>query len=335
MMAALLISGYAAQAQAAQIDASLIPEYDRAVGTFTGLKVVQIRYEPESAASELFDGRTERVEFSVEGTNSSGISGLISAVNRALVAEESPAQISSANVTYSGVFRGSPDRLLLTYRVELTSTFSGFKLDSNATDRIPMDINWRGFTVNGPVVIESPEFGLVNINQPIGLLEPTFPDFAEKLLQTEASSILLEPILDFEEIGATGMEKWHFLFDPTFSLTGSKGILRGDIGSAKVLSVYSLGECSIREGCPLPKEGDASVTVDGSELDVHFTTPTPNSQIEIAGFTSIEQAGAHQILRVTMEERDAGIPVFTIQVLLVLGGMMGAIAFFVLVKSRK
>ncbi|MGI0014747.1 MAG: hypothetical protein ACREBU_15095, partial [Nitrososphaera sp.] len=126
-----------------------------------------------------------------------------------------------------------------------------------------------------------------------------------------------------------------FLFDPTFSQASSKGVLKGDIGRAKVLSVYSLGECSIREGCPPPKEGDASVTVDGAQLKVHITTPTPNSQIEIAGFTSIEQAGDHQILRVTMDNPAFAIPWFTIQVLLVLGGMMGAVAIFVLVKSRK
>ncbi|MGH9991574.1 MAG: hypothetical protein ACREAZ_02885 [Nitrososphaera sp.] len=332
-IAALTVS--AVQAHAAQIDASLIPEYDRAVGTFTGTKLVQISYEPGSTVSDIFNGRTERIEFSIEGTSSNGIGELIAAVNRALLEEESPAQITGANITYSGVLKGSPDRLLLTYRVELTSTFNGFKLDQNATDRIPMDINWRGFTVDGPVAIESPELGAVNINQPIGLLEATFPEFAEKLLETEASSIMFEPILDFQEIGEMSMEKWHFLFDPTFSQASSKGVLKGDIGRAKVLSVYSLGECSIREGCPPPKEGDASVTVDGAQLKVHITTPTPNSQIEIAGFTSIEQAGDHQILRVTMDNPAFAIPWFTIQVLLVLGGMMGAVAIFVLVKSRK
>ncbi|MGI0016921.1 MAG: hypothetical protein ACREBU_26160, partial [Nitrososphaera sp.] len=198
-IAALTVS--AVQAHAAQIDASLIPEYDRAVGTFTGTKLVQISYEPGSTVSDIFNGRTERIEFSIEGTSSNGIGELIAAVNRALLEEESPAQITGANITYSGVLKGSPDRLLLTYRVELTSTFNGFKLDQNATDRIPMDINWRGFTVDGPVAIESPELGAVNINQPIGLLEATFPEFAEKLLETEASSIMFEPILDFQEIG--------------------------------------------------------------------------------------------------------------------------------------
>jgi len=332
---ALLTSGLAAQAHAAQIDASLIPEYDRAGGTFTGTKFVQISYEPGSVVSDLFNGRTERVEFSIKGTNSSGISELVAAANKALLDAESPARITGANITYSGVLKGGIDRTTLTYRVELTSTFTGFKLDQNAVDAIPMDVNWRGFVVNGPVIIESAEFGKVDVNQPVGLLQVTFPEFAGKIITTDTSAIMSEPILDFTELGEMPLERWHWLFDPTFSLASTGGVIRGDIGRAKVLSVYSLGECSIREGCPPPKEGDASVTIDATPLEVHISTPQPNAQIEIAGFTSIEQAGDHKIIRVSMDNPQALIPDFTIQVMLILGGMMGAVAVFVLVKARK
>lgn len=331
----LLLPGVAIQARAAQIDASLIPEYDRAVGTFSGTKFIQVTYEPSSALSGMFNGRTERVEFSIRGTNASGMNSLISAVNEALLKAESPAHINAANVTYSGVLRGDADRLTLTYRVELTAAFSGFKLDGNATDRIPIDINWRGFVVDGPVTVSSPTYGEVNVNHPIGLLEETLPEFASKVLETEARAVVTEPILDFREIGAMSMTRWHSLFDPTFAQASAGGVIRGDIGRAKVLSVYALGECSIREGCPPPKEGDASVAIDGSSVRFHISTPPPSSQIEIAGFTTIENAGDQEIIRVSMDNPNPAIPGFTIQVLLVLGGMMGAIAFFVLMKSRK
>ena len=335
VVAALLAPGLASQAHAAQINASLIPEYDRAAGSFTGTKFVQIKYEPGSAISDLFNGRTERVEFSIKGINSSGISALVAAANKALLDAASPARITGANITYAGVLKGGVDRVTLTYRVELASTFNGFKLDLNASDAIPMDINWRGFVIKGPVMIESPEHGQVNVNQPIGLVQATFPEFAGKIMNTEANAIMSEPILDFTEIGEMPMERWHSLFDPTFSLASTGGVISGDIGRAKVLSVYSLGECSIREGCPPPKEGDATVTVDATPLDVHISTPQPNAQVEIAGFTSIEQAGGHDLIRVSMDNPSFAIPSFVIQVLLILGGMMGAVAVFVLVKARK
>jgi len=335
-IAALLVAGLANQAHAAQINASLIPEFDRAAGSFVGVKFLQILYKPGSAVADLFNGRTERIEFSIEGTNASGMSELIAAANQALLKVQSPAQITSANLTYSGVLRGGPDRLTLTYNVELVPAFSGFKLDRNATDNIPIDINWRGFVIDGPVLVDTPEYGRVNINQPIGLLEATFPEFADKLASTKARAVMTEPILDFSEIGAMPMERWHWLFDPTFSQASTAGILRGeDIGRAKVMSVYSLGECSIRQGCPPPKEGNASVSIDGTPVEVDVSTPQPNSQIEIAGFTSIEKAGGDEVIRVSMENATMVLPNFTIIVLLVLGGMMAAIAIIVLLKTRK
>ncbi|HEV8405168.1 MAG TPA: hypothetical protein VGQ13_04590 [Nitrososphaera sp.] len=336
-LAALLIAGLTNQAYAAQINVSAIPEFDKAVGSFVGVKFVQVRYDPGSTLADLFAGKTERVEFSIKGTNGSGMSELVAAANQALLKVHSPAQITNANLTYSGVLRGEPDKLLLTYNVEFIAKFSGFKLDRNATDNIPMDINWRGFVINGPVLVDSPEDGRINVNQPIGLLESVFPEFAEKLASSEAREIIAEPILDFSELGAMPMDRWHWLFDPTFSLASTGGILKGEgIGSAKVMSVYSLGECSIREGCPPPKEGDATLSIDGTSVQVHISTPQPNSQIEIAGFTSIEKAGAYEIIRVKMiDPGGLPIPPFTIQVLLVLGGMMGAIAFFVLFRTRK
>ncbi len=336
-VSAILIAGLALPAQAAQINASLIPEFDKAAGSFVGVKFATIRYEQDSSLAELFKGKTVRVEFSIEGTDSNGMSELVAAANRALIEAQSPAQVNSANLTYSGVLRGGPDRMTLAYSVEFVPTFSGFKLDANASDNIPMDINWRGFVIDGPVFVESPEHGTININQPIGLLRVAFPEFAGKLEGIEAAErIMTEPILDFTELGAMPMEKWHWLFDPTFNQASTGGLFKStDIGGAKVLSVYSLGECSIREGCPPPKEDDASVAVDGSPVQLHISTPQPNAQIEIAGFTSIEKAKEYDIIRVSMESASAGIPGFTMQVLLVLGGMMGVIAVVVLMKTRK
>lgn len=328
-VALLLTSG---QANAAQIDASLIPEYDVGAGTFTGTKFIQITYEPGSAISKMFDGRVERLEFSLEGNDTDKI---VAAVNAALIKSQSPALVSGANITYTGVLKGGPDRATLSYKVELSQKFSGFKLDRAATDDIPIDVNWRGFVIEGPIVVSSPEGKTVNINQPIGLFEVILPELAGKIMQTDARAIMTEPILDFREIGEMKLDRWHFLFDPTKSLPTAGGLLGADTGKAKVLSVYSLGECSIREGCPPPKENDATITIDGSKLGVHISTPQPNSQIEVAGFTSIEQAGDNQILRVRMDDPNPGPAGFPVQVLLVLGGMMGAIAVFVLVRSKK
>jgi hypothetical protein len=102
--------------------------------------------------------------------------------------------------------------------------------------------------------------------------------------------------------------------------------------------VYSLGESSLREGTHGIEERTATATIDGANVNVHSTTPPPSGQIQIAGYSSAQELGGAWHAVVTAEAPE-GVQTssggFPIQVLLVLGGMMGAIAVFILFKARK
>lgn len=337
--------GGSSLAYGAQINSFLVPEHDEGYAKFMGLKFIQIRYPQGSSAAKMFGGVNERLEFTVSLQTGSQLEQL----NRSMLDGNSPMQLAGANVTYTGTIRGSHDTLMLTYRVELDSQVSGYVLnrpsddDGDApSDTILVDSNWRGFVIEGPLLVDAgPSYGEVDVNQPIGLLQTTFPEFAQKLMDSNAETraIMTQPVLDFGDIGRTPLERWHILFDPTFSQASVKGVLNTDIGKAKVLSVYSLGECSIREGCPQPREADSIASVDGADLKVHISTPQPNAQIEIAGYTTIESKpdnGDLEIIGVSLDNPGpGGPPMFTMQVLLVLAGMMGAVAVIVLLKARK
>lgn len=325
-------------AHAAQINAFLVPERDEGYAKFMGLKFIQIRYPQGSSVAGVFDGVNEKIEFTVPLPAEQ-----LAQINRALIEGNSPIQLANANVTYSGTIRGSHDTLTLAYRTELDSQVSGYVLNpsSNSTETILVDSNWRGFVIGGPVMVDAGQ-GEVNVNEPIGLLQAAFPEFAQKLMDanSETSAIMTEPILDFGDIGRMPLERWHILFDPAPSQASVAGVINGvDIGRAKVLSVYSLGECSIREGCPEPREADSIASVDGSDLKVHISTPQPNAQIEIAGYTTIESGpdnGDLEVIGVNLDQQaTGGPPLFTMQVLLILGGMMATVAVAVLYKARK
>ncbi|MGH9985520.1 MAG: hypothetical protein ACRD8W_16380, partial [Nitrososphaeraceae archaeon] len=71
---------------------------------------------------------------------------------------------------------------------------------------------------------------------------------------------------------------------------------------------------------------------------VSSTTPATSAQITIAGFSNIQKSGDQEFAVVTQEAPSGSVTAtggFPIQVLLVLGGMMGAVAVFVLIKTRK
>lgn len=325
------------QAYGAQINAFLVPEHDDGHARFMGLKFVSIKYPQGSPVAQTFNSVNERLEFTAPLQQVQ-----LDQINRALLEGNSPMQLANANVTYAGTVRGSHDTLILSYRTELEAQVSGYVLNqrANYTETILVDSNWRGFVVRGPVMVDGGR-GEVNVNEPIGLLQAVFPEFAQQLMDADAQTrtIMTEPILDFGDFGRMPLERWHILFDPTFSQASAKDVLVSDIGRAKVLSVYSLGECSIREGCPEPREADSTARIDGTDLKVHISTPQPNAQVEIAGYTTLETKPANgdlEIIGVSLDNPGpVGPPAFTMQVLLVLGGMMAAVAVAVLYKARK
>jgi hypothetical protein len=340
ILAVLLISVFVTQAYAVDLSAALNPAEDTGEASYRGARSITLEYPAGSSLAQELDGQNQRVEFSLNGTatgqNDTGMSGLIAALNRALVQADSPVQASQAVVSYSGVVRGGPTSTVLSYSIDVQPTLESIVLqgvEGSQTDHV-VDLEWRGIAINEPIVVNAPDVGQININYPIGLLQALYPSLAQKFEGTQAMEILNQPILNFEEFNVP-MTTWHVLFDPVGAYGGSVGL---ETGGAQALSVYSLGESSLREGAHTIEERDATATIDGAAVNVHSTTPPPSGQIQIAGYSDHRESGGTWYSIVTAEAPEGAQTStggFPIQVLLVLGGMMGAIAIFILFKSRK
>jgi hypothetical protein len=340
ILAALLIPTFNYQSYAADLTATLVPDRDRSEASYVGVRTVTLGYPAGSSVAQELDGKNERIQFTLNGTgsgqNDSGMSGLIAAFNRALVQAKSPVQASEADLSYIGVLRGGPTSTVISYKVELKPTLEKFVLQgAGGQSTQVVDLEWRGITVSEPLVVNAPDVGQINVNYPIGLLQVLNPTLAQKLESTQAKEILDEPILNFQDFNAP-MSSWHRLFDPVGAYGGSVN-LTGTEG-AKALSVYSLGESSLREGTHGTEEKDSTASVDGVQVTLHSATPPPSGQIQIAGYADQKESAGLEYATVT-SEAPAGAQTssggFPIQVLLVLGGMMGAIAIFILFKARK
>ena len=324
-------------AYANQMTVFLVTESDKADAVFTGIRFITIQYPPGSQLAKQFDGKNERVTFTMNSTED-GMNQLISTINQVLRTEkQSPVQIVNATLDYTASIRGEADRVSLAYKVVLKPTISRFVLERNSEQGTIVDLDWRGIVVNQPIILDPQEYGMINVNYPIGLLQVTHPDFAQKILNSQAAQIMNDPLFTFQEIGAP-MDRWHFLFDPTGSQAGAAGAGYIEEGQSKVVSIYSLGESSFREGTHSAVEKSAVATIDGTQMSLHASTPPPSGQIQLTGFARTAQAGGGELAFVT-SQAPAGTTTatggFPIQVLLVLGGMMGAVAIFVLLKARK
>lgn len=338
IVASLLVSSFVSQAYAADVQAFLVPSRNSAEGSFVGVKTVTLTYPAGSPISEALNGEVRRISFSLEGNageqDSAGVGQAINLINEALIEANSPVQASSATISYTAVLRGDASRTTISYKTEIKPVLENYLLEDQGSSKI-IDLEWRGITINAPMVINAPDVGEIDVNHPSGLLEALYPNIATQLLNTDARQVLVDPILNFEAFDAP-LSSWHVLFDPVGAYGESVGLQGTE--DAQVLSVYSLGESSLREGTHEPIEKDASVSINGANVRVHSTTPPPNAQLTIAGYSAVQDSGGSEFAIVTLEA-PAGVQTstggFPIQVLLVLGGMMGAIAIFILFKARK
>ena len=339
IIATFLITGVISQAYAADMAATLIPQVDKSSAAFTGVKNLTIKYPAGGSVAQQLNGKNDRIEFTVNGTASDPkMADLIQGTDKALAAVNSPVQVTSANLHYTATLKGSTSSAQLLVKVEYQPIMEKFvtSKDTQSGGNI-VDLQWRAFKVDGPVKVNSgSKYGEVNINQAIGALQALYPDLASKLASSGAQTVLTESVMDFTRFN-TPMGNWHFLFDPVG--TYGAGVITGfENAGAKALSVYSLGESSFREGTFEAQESTGTASIDGQTIDIKSQTPPPSGQITIGGYSKLQGSAGQEFAIVTVEapaDAQTSSGAFPIQVLLVFGGMMGAIAFFVLFKARK
>jgi hypothetical protein len=329
-------SGFFIDASAVQMTTSMVPETNKADALMTAVRFITIEYEPNSQVAQQFNGKDERVEFSLNSSDP-GMQQLINTINTDIRTQKgSPVRIENATLDYTGSIKGSSDKVQLAYKIVIEGILSSIVLDKTEQGNV-LDLDWRSVVVDEPLAVNAPQYGNISVNYPLGLLQINYPEVAQGLANSKAAAIMREPLFNFQDMGIP-MDRWHFLFDPTGSQAGAAGSGFQEVGGARVVSIYSLGESSFREGTFSEKVTQASASVNGTRVGVESSTPPPSGQIQIAGFSRIEKSGDNELAFVTAQAPEGTVTAtggFPIQVLLVLGGMMGAVAVFVLLKTRK
>lgn len=331
VIAVILVFSSVPSAFANDMNAVLVPTTNSAVVNYIADYSIEMTYPAGSSiAQDLMDRNEYR--FTVQGTPEStdnGIANAIDAFNEAFLREGSPVHVSNMTITYFSKVEGFSQGALMSYRIQAEVVLENFVLGHDQGSDI-LDLEFRSIEVTSPMVLNT-EIGEIDISRPIGILEATHPEAAQKLSASQATAeIFEEPIIDFKTFNQS-MNTWHVLFDPTGGLAG---VEFEEVGGARAVSIYSLGESSFREGTFEDEERHVTATIDGSQVSINSLVSRPSGQIQIAGYSTITDSGG-EIAYVSQEERGGGGSGFTLQVLLILGGMMGAIAVFVLWKAKK
>ena len=342
MSAIAIFGGIFNQGFAIQMEAGISPQMNVADASFTGDRIITLKYPANSTLAQMLDGNKNSISFSLNTSDSSnGLTAVLDKINEYMLSQkQSLVKFENATLDYRASVNGGPTTATISYQVELHPTITNLVTESNGTSSSVLDVDWRSIVLEEPLIINTEEYGEIDINHPMGGLEKLVPDVVPKIQNTTIAESFETPILDFEEFGAS-MNNWHFLFDATGAQAGAAGFgFSVTEGGSEIVSIYSLGESSFREGTHTVKETSGSAEIDGVNVNVNGLTAPPSGQIQIGGFSQIQQGGPGGTEHLFVSsEAPQGIATssggFPIQVLLVFGAMMAGVAVLVLVKARK
>ena len=327
LVAGLFVIGSSSSVWAAQIDARINPNSNTSPFSYNFQKTIFIEYPN---GGKIFDELHEK-EWSVTGSadaTNPGVQELISKLNQKIRSDGSNAQISDLNVSYDFHLKGRDLTASVDYRVILEGTISDYVITKDQI-RTLVDMGWRGMSTDDSVVIDG-----VEINLPISLLKDKEPAVYDILAGTDADAILSKGLINADYILEQPMTNWHFLFDPTGVTADAATFGLDESISGFVLSKWTMGESSLREGRQVERVFEAPVSADQNYV-VRSVQSSDQGNIAAIGFGAIDVLDGLEIIGLTptppegyQTTSSGGFPV---TIVYGMAGMaaIGGIAFFI------
>ncbi|MFB5610178.1 MAG: hypothetical protein ACE5R3_07270 [Nitrosopumilaceae archaeon] len=291
LLATLIVFSTTSSVWAAQLDARIVPMNPTSNFEMKYQRTVFIEYLEGGQLFDLLRGESRHSEVSADLSNP-GVMDLREKLNQKIRNDGSGVQIDELNVEYSSTLTGRNSNTAIDYKLILSGTLTNYVIKQDQV-RSLVDMGWRGMTISGPIVIDG-----VEINLPISTLKENEPAVYNFISGTEAESLLSESLINADGIKNQPLTNWHFLFDPTgINVDASQWGLSQEI-SGFVVSGYTMGESSLREGRQVEQEKEVDFTIDKNYV-VRSVQSADNANLQVIGFGAIDNLGGLEIVGVT------------------------------------
>ena len=334
LLATLIVVGSSTPVWAAQLDARINPNTETSPFKMNYLKTVFIEY-PQGG--NLFD-ELQGKEWSVSGTADSsnpGVQALIDELNRGIANDGSQAQISDLNVAYEFHLKARNINTSIDYRVVLEGELSDYVITDDG-QRTLVDLGWRGLSTDKEIVIDGHE-----INIPINIIKEQEPEVYTYFVNTEAENVLNKHLIDADFILDQPLTNWHFLFDPTGINVDAGTFGLDDEIAGFVVSSWTMGESSIREGRQVERVFEAEIVSDQTYI-VRSVQSTDTANLNAIGFGALDQLDGIEIIGVTptppddyMTTSTGDFPVIIVYGMAGIAAVAGIAFFFISSRSLK
>lgn len=285
IMLVIVITGFIVPASAVEFDAQLSSTSDTAKPSFQFIRTYTIDYSSGGEIKNLLNGKNASMTFHIDPSDPIKKS-IIRNLNSEIVGNlKSAANISDVDITYYATLYTIDTEAHVDYKITFVPTVSNYVLRKATGDSAAiLDTQWRGLTVQDPMLVTVPKYGQFDLNSPADFLKKQFPDLYSKLQGTNAENLFEIPLMSSNDLMNDPISKWQHLFDPAYTLVDTNAL--GYRGQKIVISTYATGESNISEGMMLPtvKNSDLKADVD---YPVSYTERASSASIEIDGYVAV------------------------------------------------
>ena len=331
LLAVLILSGFLPSVWAAQLDAKVMVEESSISPSFSFLRIIYIEYPEGGEIAQLLQGENQNISFSAD-SETPGMRDLINKINENLESLPSTVFVTDAKVNYQAILSGNQNSAVIEFKIQLVPTFINPVIQEKGDTRT-IDANWRGLTLDSPVIFET-NYGTFDINNPKNALDLMIPNVMEKFENANVE-ILEMPMIDSSGILELPLYKWHSLFDNTAIIASSEQF---NFTGKYVLTHYSMGECNIFDGFCEDREWIQELGLD-KKYRIIMVESRDDASITIEGYSEPSSLNLIETFEARLLEPindDPGPGVFPESIMYGMAGMAaigGIVMFFI--SSRK
>ena len=292
LVASALALGAVPAADAAQLTVKINPNQPTSEFEIRYQNTVFIEYRDGGQVADML----RQSEWSITASappGSADSAAIAEQFNQNIVADDSQAQVSNLDVEYSASLRGNPLTATIDYTVLVSGDLGNYVIQEGGGGYPSLiDMGWRGLSIQDPVYI-----GDTEINHLLSAIRAEEPELASMIAGSEAEDILSVNLIDGDFLRDQPLDNWHFLFDPTgISVDASQFGLDEEI-SGFVVSNYTMGESSIREGIQKERTFEATFTADRT-YTVRTVQSADIGNVGVIGFAQRDRVSGIEIFGV-------------------------------------
>lgn len=333
-LAVLVVAGTSTPIWAAQLDARISPNTETSPFKMSYLKTIFLEYPDGGDLYDELRGKSWNVSGTADLSNP-GVQKLVAALNQGITNDGSIAKISDLMVNYDFNLKARESHTSIDYKVVLEGSLSNYVITQDS-QRTLIDLGWRALSTNEEIVIDD-----IEINIPLNLIKSQEPQAYTFFVDTEAGDILSTPLINSDFILEQPLTNWHFLFDPTGINVdaGTFGLNEDIVGF--VVSNWTMGESSIREGRQVERIFEAEVVAD-QRYTVRTIQSTDTANLSAIGFGALDTLDGVEIAGITptppedfMTTSTGDFPIMIVYGMAGLAAVAGIAFFFVSNRSLK